>query len=627
MRFLAACALFIASALSLRLLHVRVEEKSLAFAARSAPIAAALDAGWEGWSPEAFSRAEDEDRLVILYLTAPWCHACHVLELTTFSDPEVARTIAGRFVPVRVNVEERPDVAARYLTGAIPTVAILTPSGVPLVTETFLTPPALKNLLVHVEHYYRARKDAVEKSALSLERADAGSPGVPRGKPPSPAAELAAMNEVLLYAFDEENGGFGSGGRMPNYAALEYALLALKAPGDERLEKLARLTLGNMTGLSDPEWGGFFRFASSRDWTQPHYEKLLGDNADAASVYLDASRQLGERRYLDAATGALRYARRFLLDPRGGFYASQDADLISGGRLVAGSEYFVLPHRRRIRLGVPRVDASLYAAPNGKMISALAAAFAATGETVFLRTAEKSLGRFIAEGFSRTAGFAHRISPVGAGYFLADQAYMIRALLDVYEATGDPRFLSLAEKAALAALKNFSAPDGALLDTPPPNHAPGLLKKRIRPLASNSVMARNLIRLRYYTGEKKYGTAARNIIVSFSGEWRSFGLDAAPYAAALWMLARHPLEIKIVGPRTHPATRALLRETLAFYDPRKLILVLDPAADAPRLLELKIQPAPRPVLHACVENACAMPVSDPKKVLPALERFASKFMM
>ena len=599
--------------------------------ANATPIESALHVGWREWSEETFQEAREKDRLILLDLTAVWCHWCHVMDTTTYSAPEVVELIKKYYLPVRVDTDHRPDIASRYIAGGWPTTAFLTPNGMVLISETYVPPERMKQLLIRIESYYREKKEGIQRAATHQEEiitTFASAKETPQRPAKEPSIEIVKkVTKVLLNSFDEQYGGFATEPKFPSFEILRFLFLPCTEYKDDRLKKLLTLTLDNMQGIYDPVWGGFYRYSTNREWSDAHYEKMLGDNADAAILYLNAYQEFGKEGYLKVAEGTLKYVEHFLMDANGGFYASQDADVMRDNKLVDGREYYHLNNGERKRIGVPYVDVSIYADNNGKMISAFLCAYAVTGNEKYLEIAEKAMRRFIKDGFSSEAGFPHRIGRERQKIsFLADQAYMIRALLDGYEATGSNYYLRHAEETVEIVRRNFASPDGGYFDVPEWNGSSGLLKKRMRQLPENTAMAKNLVRLFYYAGKDEYKNLAKETITAFAGEWENYGILSALYADAVYRFHRFPLEIAIVGEKSNPEMHTLLKEALLFFEPRKIILILDPKEDASRLARLPYIARPHPVMYACVETACSMPISDPHQVIPNLTRFAKKYM-
>src|SRR5579875_3527969 len=209
----------------------------------------AHEIAWRPWEAATFAQAQAEDKPILLAISAVWCHWCHVMDETSYSDPEVIETINERFIPIRVDNDRRPDVNARYNMGGWPTTAILTPEGDPITGGTYIPPSQLKRTLDQVAELYKTHK-----------------------------AEIAD-------GFDPEYGGFGYEPKFPQTDALELLLLeyrrsrALGSPDERLYNMLAKTALGMARGgMYDHVEGGFFRYSTTRDWSVPHFEKMAEDH-------------------------------------------------------------------------------------------------------------------------------------------------------------------------------------------------------------------------------------------------------------------------------------------------------------------------------------------------------------
>ncbi|HMK91983.1 MAG TPA: DUF255 domain-containing protein, partial [Thermoleophilia bacterium] len=301
---------------------------------------------WRPWGDGAFAEALAGGKPILLAISAVWCHWCHVMDETTYSDPAVQDAIATGFVPVRVDNDRRPDVNRRYNMGGWPTIAFLTATGRVLSGATYLNAAQLLPVLRRVSDYYgehRAELEAptpapgpppespVERGVGITGPAVAGDGGPDEGRSGDlvDPAGVAAVCEATAALYDPLYGGLGSEPKFPQADAIALLLTAGVRHDDERQLGMATHTLDAMAhgGLYDPIEDGFFRYATRRDWAVPHYEKMLEDNARLALLYLDACAWTGRTAYADAAAGVIRYLQTMLYDGEGGvFWGSQDAD-------------------------------------------------------------------------------------------------------------------------------------------------------------------------------------------------------------------------------------------------------------------------------------------------------------
>ena len=297
---------------------------------------------WHAWGGEAFAAAASADRPILLDIGAVWCHWCHVMDGESYEDPSLAGFLNDRFVCVKVDRDERPDVDARYqravqaLTGqgGWPLTAFLTPDGQVFYGGTYFPPdgkhgrPGFRSVLEQVLHVYHHQRDRVAGQALALTRAleealNEAAPGA------IDFAILPQGAEAMAGVFDTRNGGFGSQPKFPHPAALRFLLGRWHDTGDRVAREVVERTLDGMArgGFHDQLGGGFHRYSVDARWIVPHFEKMASDNAELLRAYLDASAAFDAPRHAEVARGIVRWIREVLADPEGGYGASQDADV------------------------------------------------------------------------------------------------------------------------------------------------------------------------------------------------------------------------------------------------------------------------------------------------------------
>ncbi len=302
---------------------------------------------WYPWGDEALARAADEDRPVLLSIGYSACHWCHVMAHESFEDPDTAAVMNARFVNVKVDREERPDVDALYMQatlalhghGGWPMTVFMTPDGRPFFAGTYFPPeprgglPGFRELLRAVADAYGERRDDIEAQADEVTRrlraaADRRADATPIT--PDLVGE-ALMGLARLH--DPANGGFGGAPKFPPSMALDLLLRRAWAhPGARVASEIAELTLARMAagGIHDQLGGGFHRYSVDAIWLVPHFEKMLYDNALLIRVYALAARVTGNPAHADVVERAVAYLEREMLLPGGGFAAAQDADSPGG---------------------------------------------------------------------------------------------------------------------------------------------------------------------------------------------------------------------------------------------------------------------------------------------------------
>ncbi|MGH7509868.1 MAG: thioredoxin domain-containing protein [Gemmatimonadales bacterium] len=297
---------------------------------------------WFPWGDEAFAAAAAADKPVLLDIGAVWCHWCHVMDGESYENSDLAAFLNQHFVCIKVDRDERPDVDARYqravqaLTrqGGWPLTAFLTPRGEVFFGGTYFPPdgkygrPGFRSVLASVLDAYRGRREQVQAQAQAIrlvldENLDEGAPGEI-----SPAVLDEAVDQMIR-VFDPVNGGFGSEPKFPHPAALTLLLHRWYDQPSDQIRAVIDRTLQGMArgGMCDQLGGGFHRYSVDARWIVPHFEKMSYDNSELLKTYLDARVLFGNEEYADVARGIIRWVREVMADPRGGYAASQDADV------------------------------------------------------------------------------------------------------------------------------------------------------------------------------------------------------------------------------------------------------------------------------------------------------------
>jgi len=298
---------------------------------------------WYSWSDEAFAAARAQDRPILLDIGAVWCHWCHVMDRESYEDPRLAAFLNERYVCIKVDRDERPDVDARYQRavqalagqGGWPLTAFLTPDGDVFFGGTYFPPDeqlgrtAFRTVLERVLEAYRTQPDRVRASAAEL-RSRVGASLV-EGEPGDlSAAMLDAAADRIAGVFDFRNGGFGSQPKFPHPSAIEFLLARWWDTGAPWMREIVERTLTGMAlgGVHDQLGGGFHRYSVDARWIVPHFEKMSYDNAELLKAYLHAYSAFGTPLYRDVAEGIVRWNLEVMCDrEHGGFAASQDADI------------------------------------------------------------------------------------------------------------------------------------------------------------------------------------------------------------------------------------------------------------------------------------------------------------
>ncbi|MEN6371376.1 MAG: DUF255 domain-containing protein [Armatimonadota bacterium] len=566
---------------------------------------------WQEWSPEALDRAEKRNCPVLLAITATWCHWCHVMENTTFESEQVTQIINSRFVPVRADNDRRPDLNARYNMGGLPTIAFLMPNGDILTGSTYVPPGQMADMLNRVADAYREKGAELAKRAeeIRTRRAQAGremestvilNESIPRN-----------IMKAIEGTFDPVYAGFGAQQKFPHVPALEFLLANFRRTGNrEHLEMVTR-TLNAMreSGVYDQVEGGFFRYSTTRDWSIPHYEKMLEDNSGLLGVFIQTFGLTGEKSYIKTARAIMGYLGKTLFDKQtGAFFGSQNAD----------EDYYRLPAENRAIAGPPSVDRTIHINWNALTVDAYLKASETTGVLSYLGRALGTLG-FLTNHCRMDGGFCHYFDgePKAFG-MLTDQVWTGTALLRAYECTGNRRFIETAKDTADYIQSRFADPNGGFFDVTEERQEAEQLPYREKLLDENALAARFLNRLAYYAHESAYRRSAESTLRSMASDYESFGMLAAPYGLAVMELLEEPVRIAVVGSREDPRTEELLTSTLKAKDPSTLVRVLDEDSSPEEFKDFGAEPSEEPRASICIGDTCHTTSSDPLEVEAAI---------
>ena len=518
---------------------------------------------WYPWGAEAFELARRDDKPVLLSVGYSACHWCHVMERESFENDEIAALMNQLVVSIKVDREERPDVDQIYMQavqamtgrGGWPMTVFLTPDGVPFYGGTYFPPvdrhgmPAFPRLLRSIADAYHSRRGEVQEAGRQLVESMGQSGRLAASSTVLGRDVLARAYMGLGNEFDERDGGLGQAPKFPQPMTWEAVLRIGRRLGDPRGLEMLHLTLTRMArgGIYDQLGGGFHRYSVDGQWLVPHFEKMLYDNAQLATLYLHGWLVSGEPLYRRIAEQTLDYVRREMTHPEGGFYSAQDADSegvegkffvwspdeirrvlgdpalaraalaywgvadgpnfeghsilfvprepaeVAGTLGLTGGELAAAIERARALLGAerekrvhPGLDDKVLASWNGLMLAAFAEAAAALGRADYLATAVRN-AEFITGQMVRDGRLLRSWKDGRAritGY-LEDYAMVGAGMLALYEATFDRRWLDESRRLADEALRLFwVAEREAFFDT---GHDQEALVVRPRNLFDNAV--------------------------------------------------------------------------------------------------------------------------------------------
>jgi hypothetical protein len=608
---------------------------------------------WYPWGDEALARARDEDRPILLSIGYAACHWCHVMEHESFEDDATAALMNERFVSVKVDREERPDLDAVYMEAVValsghggwPMTVFLTPEGEPFYGGTYYPPeprhgmPSFRQVLESIDEAWRERRHDVARSAAQLVEAVQRSADLRPSSEPLTESVLAAAVRGLGATFEPAFGGWGRAPKFPNAPVLEFLLRR----GDEPSLAMVTKTLDEMAagGMYDLLGGGFHRYSVDDRWLVPHFEKMLYDNALLAAAYLHGWLVTGNERYREITQATVEYMLRELTLPEGGFASAQDADTdgVEGLTFTWTEEEGAPPellepfeHGRSIIRGEldeetcarllelreqrpkPLRDDKAIASWNGLALAALAEAGRRLERPDWIEAARR-LGEFLLGPLSGEDGRllrSYRDGRTSGAAFLDDYANVAHGLLELHVATGEARWLAEANRLARLAAELFGDEEhgGFFLAAGDAERLVARTKELDdHPLPSgNSMLAHVLLRLARIYGDddlSRLGVSVLRLVRP--------ALERAPSAFgwALVALDFHlsaPRELAIAGPVDSKVARAALER----WQPNTVVAV-GPAADVP-LLEGKVLVEGKPAVYVCERFACRAPVTDPAQL-------------
>jgi uncharacterized protein len=556
------------------------------------PTLASEPVKWNGWDNDLFARATAEKRFVILDLEAVWCHWCHVMEKTTYADPEVEDLLASKYLPVRVDQDANPDLSSRYGDWGWPATIVFGPDGTEIAKiRGYIEPERMQALL---------------KAVI-----DDPSPGPSVGDAfevkPSASAFLTREERATLIknydeSYEDKIGGWGDSQKYIDADSMDYALSRAEA-GDAVATTRARQTLDAATALIDPVWGGVFQYSEAGSWAHPHFEKIMSFQAQYIRQYSQAYALWKDPKYLAAARDIEGYLTTFLASPDGAFYVSQDADLDHD---TDGHKYYALGDADRRKLGMPRIDNNLYARENGWAISGLVAFYDVTNDPKVLAFAEKAAkwvndNRALPDG-----GFRHGDKDRG-GPYLGDTLAMGQAFLDLYAATGNRDWLTAAARAGDYVGATFKDTAGGFLTSKTSEAKAGVFAKPAKLVDDQIQVARFMNLLNRYFGNESYREQAAHAMRYLTSASADMPRPLPGVLLADEELAVEPTHMTIVGQKDDARAQALHTVARAFPARYKRLEWLDLREGKLPNADVEYPDLGEPAAFACSNRICSYP--------------------
>lgn len=480
---------------------------------------------WLEWGTEPFARAARRHQPVLLSIVASWSEACAHMDRETFAQPAVRDLVASTVVPVRVDADRRPDVAARYGLGAWPSTVFLGPEGALLAGGTFADAERLIEVVRALADTFAKREGELRAAALSALAAPADLP------PPAAAVDWSMPTTFAARAlgeFDETHGGFGPPPWHPPGEVLLFLIVHGTRHRDARLLHAAGTVLEAIQSeLIDSHDGGLYRAAAGPGWQSPDTARLLDGNAALLRVAAAAHAAGVSSAAAPMARGLVAFLRETLFDPQAGAF-----------RLAQRGDTAWFAADTRERGGAPPVIDWCPVDGNARACRALLSAAEALGDPALAEFAIDTLDRVVSAAYERGAGVAHVLDPrPRVRGLLADQVAVSAALLEAAAVSGRDFYADLAEELMRSAIvKLWDAPHGCFADrlrSPAGGGDIGLLGRPLYPLAANAEAALVLRHLAARRGDAGLANHADAMLRALASRWDAAGLDAAPYALAV----------------------------------------------------------------------------------------------
>ncbi|MBI3027737.1 thioredoxin domain-containing protein [Candidatus Woesearchaeota archaeon] len=494
---------------------------------------------WIEWGKESFEKAKKENKPILLDLTAVWCHWCHVMDATSYSDDEIAKKINGDFIPIKVYIDKRPDIRERYNMGGFPSTVFLDSDGHIIAGDTYVPAERFKLMLEFVKKSYKSTKNDIYKGGVEFGNASERGKDINKTK-----VSVQIIKDVLLSIegnFDRFYGGFGMHPKFPAPEVLDLLFAQYKKIKNRIYLDMALKTLDCMyEGIYDKINFGFFRYSVTQDWKMPHYEKMIDTNAGLLRNYAVAFYITKDDRYRKIASEIIGYISRFLSNQKtGGFYGSQDAD----------EEYYHLNHDERKKAKRPYVDKTIYVDWNAMMVSSYIKSGAVLDDSKATGFAIKTVDFILKNCYDKKHGLSHYFGgKPNVNGLLSDNIYFLNCLIDAYLVTQNQGYFKKIKEIAGLILKNFyDNKNGGFYDKVLKDVDFGALKRRDKRFLENSFCAIVFLRVYFLTKDGRYRESAEKTIAYFFDSYLRHAYFAASYAIAAEMLLDGGIKVDVVN--------------------------------------------------------------------------------
>lgn len=618
---------------------------------------------WYPWGEEALQKAKSEDKLLAISIGYFSCHWCQVMEEETFTDTLVARVMNKDFVSIKVDREERPDVDAVYTAAAEamignsgwPLNVIATPDGEPLFIGTYFENEEWLSIVERAAYLFDDNPDQLKADAKSLSNQISTETTTDN----SEGFDPQYITQQLVNSFDAEMGGLNAEQKFPNAPLLNALLDYGYYYENESLNEQLRLYLNQLMygGIRDHLNGGFFRYSTDRSWQIPHFEKMLYDNAQLIAVYSKAYRKWGDKKYLEVAESTFEFLSNELRNPNGGFYSSSNAvseneegryylfttEEISEMQLSEStkslfsfsdtgnwenqknvlftnsaqkeayelwktSDDFESMKAMQGSRDNPEIDQKTLTAWNAMVVTGLLNLYQANQKEDYLEEATSLMQHLIELRFNPADQSLVRQEGMTDVYFLEDYAFMIDALIELYQVTLEEGYLSLSKQLTEKANRLFHTSKGYQLSTEEQLQTSFAVQSNDLAIPSvNAQMAKNLHRLAtyYYDMHGDWKNLAGQITQQEMGSINMNPAFKGTWLQNLLIQNHEPYEVAILGQN---ATELVQSFQSKAYRPDIIFLGGSSEGEIP-LLENKLVSG-RNMIYVCQNKTCRLPTQD-----------------
>jgi len=595
----------------------------------AAPAADQID--WQLWEKESFAKAKAENKLIFLDVGTQWCTACKWMHEFTLSDPAVISRLNRDFVSISIDAEAQPDIGERYSAWGWPALIFFDPDGnqikalrgnrvpknfIPVIDQ--LTTAHQRHQLVTDDPFPEARKPEHESLRQLLTTATA----------------------QLDSRYDETNSGWGGKAKGPLPAAVAYAFWRSNQTGNKLWQNRALQTLTRINDLMDPVWGGIAAASMTGDNPLSWKEGIIPEKKTVVQAgtllnYAQAYHLTGDSQWRAQADKIVNYLNEFLRSPKGAYYASQDGNVAQESTPSAAQTrdgYYSLNDSQRRELGLPEVDKTIFADINAQLVVALVQLYEASGDSGYLEIAETVASYLISHHLLPDGWYAQTTRDPAPKYgernlnrlrklpnrqklYLRTQARMGNALLSLYTADSNPRWIKLAERLAQATISFLlDLEHGGFYSTPITGIELGAKSADYKPFIDNAVIAGFLLDLANYKEQSDYREIAENAlrVIGAPNQVAYEGRYIGEYLLSLDKLINGNVVVSIVTTKVDDTAAALRNQALLAYEPAKILRVEKPG---------KYPDSGRSTLYACTDALCTNPISDPAQVIPEMKQF------